>query len=197
MAIMRSKITKGEGPSWLGIKKASLKSVKDESSKYDWADVYLILEFDVEESKYTRPCKIVGSFEKNPDGTIMDCSLLKRITYASDAFGFQGGVNQNGKCVDENEEPIDDIATFLESNFAHEEPNFEYLVYVFKELAKNGKTYTRIHSRFMRKGNGAEEELDSYIKFLLKKGYLKEAADDDAVTPDNDLKLDGLEIASL
>ena len=64
MAIMRSKITKGEGPSWLGIKKASLKSVKDQSSKYDWADVYLILEFDVEESKYTRPCKIVGSFEK-------------------------------------------------------------------------------------------------------------------------------------
>ena len=61
MAIMRSKITKGEGPSWLGIKMASLKSVKDESSKYDWADVYLILEFDTTMANFigqTAPCTV-------------------------------------------------------------------------------------------------------------------------------------------
>jgi len=89
---MRSDLTKHTGgASWLGIKKASLKNVIDDSAKYDWADVYLSLEFEVADSKYTRPCQIKGSFETNPDGTIQDCPLLKRITYALDALGFQGG----------------------------------------------------------------------------------------------------------
>ena len=199
MAIMRSNISKGEGGNWLGIKKASLKSVEDLSSKYDWADIYLMLEFETEGSKYTRPCKLVGSFERSPDGNIIDCSLLKRLTYACDALGFQGGVNQKGEWVTEDEEPIDDIASFLNSNYSHaDEPKYEYLTYVYKELAKNGKVYTRIHPRFVKDGNGAHAELKSYIDFLTSKGFLKEANDDQgAANPETELELDGLEIANL
>ncbi len=196
MAIMRSTIKSGGGD-WLGIQKASLKTVTDDSAKWDWADVYLTLEFDIEGSQYPKTCRIAGSFDTNPDGTIMDCSLLRRITYALDAFGFQGGVNQHGKWVNEQEEPIDDIASFLETNFGSESPKYEYLVYIFKEQGKNGKLYTRIHNKFLKNTSGAEAELTSYMDFLRKKGYLKEATEAAAVVPATDLELDGLEIANL
>ena len=201
MAIMRSDISKnGGGGDWLGIQKSSLQSVTDNASKYDWADVYLVLEFAMESSKYTRPCKIVGSFERDAHGNITDCPLLKRMTYAFDALGFQGGVNQKGEWVTEDEEPIDDIAAFLNSNYAHmDEPSYEYLTYVYKELAKNGKIYTRVHSRFVRDGVGAHDDLKGYMDFLIGKGFLKEATEDQATAaaPVGDLELDGLEIANL
>jgi len=198
---MRSDLTKHTGgASWLGIKKASLKNVIDDSAKYDWADVYLSLEFEVADSKYTRPCQIKGSFETNPDGTIQDCPLLKRITYALDALGFQGGVNQKGEWVDEDEKPISDIAAFLTETYAHPEvAKEEYVIYVYKELAKNGKVYTRVHTRFLAEAEGAEAELKSYTDFLKSKGYLKEADENQtngAIEVDS-LHLEGLDVASL
>ena len=200
MAIMRSNISKGEGGNWLGVQKSSVKSFTDESSKYDWADIYLVIEFDTENSKYSRPCKIVGSFERDASDNITDCPLLKRLTYACDALGFQGGVNQKGQWVTEAEEPIADIAAFLNERYAHmDEPQYDYLTYVYKELAKNGKVYTRVHSRFVKDGKGAHDDLKGYIDFLIGKGFLKEATEDQmtAAAPVADLELDGLEIASL
>jgi hypothetical protein len=200
MAIMRSDMTKNTGgASWLGVKNASLKTITDDSAKFDWADVYLQLEFEVADSKYTRPCQIKGSFEKNPDGTIQDCPLLKRMTYAFDALGFQGGVNQKGEWVDADENPISDIAAYLTDAYCHPDTvKEEYVIYVYKELAKNGKVYTRVHTRFLAMGAGAEEELVSYTDYLKSKGYLKEADENqtNGAAVDN-LHLEGLDVASL
>jgi len=173
MAIMRSEIKSGGGD-WLGIKNATLKEVRDESAKYSWADIYLVCEFEVEGSKYPRPLKIAGSWEKNPDGTIQDCTLLKRITYLLDALGEQGGVNQYGEWCTEDETSISDICSHLMANYT----GTELTVYVFRELAKNGQAYSKIHNKVLKPGNGAEKELQSYIDFLKSKGFIKEAPAD-------------------
>ncbi len=194
MALMRSEIKTGGGD-WLGIKKGTLKEVRDESAKYDWADVYLVVEFEVEGSQYTRPLKIAGSWEKNADGTIQDCTLLKRMTFFFDAIGFQGGVNQHGEWCDENEQKIDDICSFLETQYA----GTACTVYVFKELSKNGKAYTKIHNKVLAHGNGSEKELESYIEFLRTKGFIKEAPADhtNPTTTESNPLPDGIDIASL
>ena len=195
MAIMRSAIKSG-GADWLGIKTGTFTKVRDESSKYDWADVYLLCEFMVDGSEYPRVLKIAGSFEKNPDGTIQDCTLLKRITFLFDALGEQGGVNQHGKWVDSSEDEIPNIGSYLEMQYA----GAECCIYVYRELAKNGNAYTRVHNKVLKAGNGSAEELQGYIDFLKKKGYLKEAPADmknestaSPVTPN----VDGIDIANL
>ena len=173
MAIMRSTIKSGGGD-WLGIKTGKLTKITDDAAKYSWADVYLLCEFTVEGSDYPRVLKIGGSWEKNPDGTIQDCALLRRITYLFDALGEQGGVNQHGDWVDANEHKIDNIVNHLETNYK----DASCTVYVYRELAKDGKAYTRIHNKVLKAENGSEKELESYINFMKTKGYIKEAPAD-------------------
>ena len=64
---MRSKVNKGGGASWLGIKSGKLAKVTDKADQYNWADVYLECEFTVEGSDYPRVMKIAGSFDRNTD----------------------------------------------------------------------------------------------------------------------------------
>ena len=49
----------GSAP-WLGIQKAKIVEIRDESDKWDWAEIYLVVELDVEGSDYNRPMKIAG-----------------------------------------------------------------------------------------------------------------------------------------
>ena len=174
--IMRSTIT--SGGNWLGIKQAGLVSVRDESERFDWADVYLVLEFQVTGSQYTRPCKITGSFEHAADGTIEDGPLLKRITYMCDALGWNGGIDQHGNWLTEDEKPIEDIGMFLTTNFGNDTPKEDYVIYVYKEKGKNGKTYTRVHNRFMTNNEHNQKDLQQYINYMKEKGYIKEVTDD-------------------
>ena len=200
--IMRSTINTGGGD-WLGIKEAGLVSVRDESERFDWADVYLVLEFQVKGSKYTRPCKITGSFEHAADGTIEDGPLLKRITYMCDALGWNGGIDKDGKWLTEDEKAIDDIGMFLTTNFGNDSPKEDYVIYVYKEKGKNGKTYTRVHNRFMTNEATNKRELQQYVNYLKEKGYIKEVAEDDTVsnngeaTPTEVEGVDHIDIANL
>lgn len=198
MAIMRSKTSTG-GASWLGIKTGTVHNVIDETSKYDWADLYLVVEFMVEGSEYPRVAKIVGSFDKEPDGRIKDCTLLKRITFLLEALGEDGGVNQHGQWVTEEEQPIDDIASYLTNKYK----GTQATIYVFKELAKNGQAYTRVHNKILAKTNTSEAELKSYIDYLKSKGFLKEAPADSGngsankVEPNGAFDASGIDIANL
>ena len=196
MGIIRSEIKKGGGGNWFGIKEAGLISIRDESAKFDWADVYLVLEFQVEGSQYTRPCKITGSFERAADGTIEDGPLLKRITYMCDSLGWDGGIDATGVWMTEDEQKIDDIGAFLTDNFGNESPSNDFVIYVYKEQGKNGKAYTRVHHRFMTNTEHNKKDLTSYIKFVKDKGYLKEV-DPDATVPTVIEGLEGLDIAAL
>ena len=73
-----------------------------------------------------------------------------------------------------NENKIDDICSHLEKNYK----DSKLTVYVYKELAKNGNAYTRIHNKVLKSGNGSEAELQSYIDFLKSKNFIKEAPAD-------------------
>ena len=172
MAIMRSTIKSGGGD-WLGIKTGTISGITDESSKYDWADVYLVVEFNVEGSEYPRIMKIAGSYDTEPNGMIKDCSLLKKVTYFFDAIGEMGGPNHEGAWVTETEEPITDIVSHLQKYVGQ-----KLTIYVFKELAKNGQAYTRVHNKVLPVTAKSEEELQGYINFLKSKGFLKEAPAD-------------------
>lgn len=201
MAIMRSEVKTGSsGGDWLGIKKGTIASFKDQSADFDWADVYLAIEFKVEGSDYTRLLKIAGSFDREPDGRIKDCTLLKRITYFLDAIGEMGGVNTEGNWEQESGEPITDICSHLSKYIGT-----TLTIYVFKELAKNGQAYTRVHNKVLPYSSTSEEELQGYINFLKSKGFIKEA-DPNHVNPQQPVQqngtgnvpdLGGLDIANL
>ena len=169
MAIMRSEVKKGGGD-WLGIKTGTISKITDDSAKYDWADVYLIVEFNVEGSDYSRVMKIAGSYDKETNGQIKDCSLLKKITFFFDAIGEQGGPNHLGQWVNEKEEPITDIVAHLNQYIGK-----QLTIFVYKELAKNGQAYTRVHNKVLKVAHNSVEELEGYINFLRSKGFIKEA----------------------
>jgi len=186
MAIMRSTIKKGGGGSWLGIKTGTISKITCEQEKYkSWADVYLIIEFMVEGSEYPRVMKVVGSYDKEPSGQITDCSLLKKITFLFDAIGEQGGPNHMGKWVDSDENEISNIVSHLNQYIGT-----ELTIYVFKELAKNGQAYTRVHNKVFPKGEAYHKELESYIAFLKSKGFIKEAPEN-MDTPAQPVEMNG------
>jgi len=198
MAIMRSKVNKGGGASWLGIKSGKLAKVTDKADQYNWADVYLECEFTVEGSDYPRVMKIAGSFDRDPGGMIQDCSLLKKLTHFLDAIEEQGGINTEGKWEQEDGNPIDSIVLHLSKHLGK-----DLTIYVYKELAKNGQAYTRVHNKVLPVSAKSEEELTGYINFLKSKGFIKEAPADhrnDAagtpVAPEQGT-VEGLDIANL
>ena len=206
MAILQAgrKAGGGDGPApWLGIQKARIVEFRDESSKWDWAEIYLVVELKVDGSDYNRPLKIAGTFEKNPDGTIQENSLVRRINYLCTALCWNGGINQHGKWEDEDGTEVDDIAAYFEERYVDKGENFPYLVYVYKEPPKNGKSYTRVHNKIMRNEGTNERRLSDHIAYLKKNNYLKEdtgsttnnVADDITIVEvDNlsDLSLDNL-----
>ena len=194
MAIMRSKVKSGGGD-WFGYKTGTISKITDESSKYDWADVYLVVEFKVEGSEYGRVMKIAGSYDKTPTGQIEDCTLLKKLTYFFDAIGEMGGPNHLGAWVNENEEPIADIVTHLQQYVGT-----KLTIYVYRELAKNGQAYTRVHNKVLQVSTKSEEELTGYINFLKSKGFIKEAPADTGSSTQNasiPTGANGLDIAQL
>ena len=58
MALFRPtpKPTEGGGDKFTGICEVGLVNVKDRSSEFDWADIYLELELALKDSKYTTIC---------------------------------------------------------------------------------------------------------------------------------------------
>ena len=197
MAILRAKTSSGSFNRF-GVQSATIESFEDRAHKFDWADVYLVIEFAVEGSKYTRPCKVVGSFDKNPDGTIDgNSSLLRKITYMCDAIGFEGGVNQHGEWVDADESPINDIVAYLTDTYA----GSKCTIYVFKERGKDGKAYTRVHNKILKEQTGSDADLQGFIDWVKKNGYHKEVdpseSNDSTPTQETVKAADGLDVASL
>ena len=175
---------------WLGIQKARITEFRDEAHKWDWAEIYLTVELDVSGSDYSRPLKIAGSFEKNPDGTIQENSLVRRINYLMTALGWDGGINQYGKWEDADGKELEDAAAFFQSMYTNTpEGTYPYLVYVYKELPKKGKSYTRVHNKIMKNEGTNERKLKDHIAYLKKNGYLKEAVEkqDDMIEFDGDI----------
>ena len=167
------------GASWLGIKQAGVVGVLDKSDAYDWADVYLSVELDIEGSDYTQDFRLAGSFEYEPDGSLKYSPLLKRIYSFCDVIGFKGGVNMKGQWVDENDEPIDDIAGYLSAKFAQPVNNVKHNFYcfIYQKATKQGAQkpfYTEVYPKFWPLTTKGKKEADSFVVFMRKGNKLNE-----------------------
>ena len=69
----------GGSSKWLGYCAVGILEWQDRSATFDWADVYLVATLKVADSQYTQELKLAGSFDKEPNGNIKTCTLLKRL----------------------------------------------------------------------------------------------------------------------
>ena len=108
-------------------------------------------------------------------------------------------MNQHGKWCDSDENVIEDICAHLVSKYKGK----KCTGFVYDELAKNGKTYTRLHN-YIKSGFDAntKKDVESYMAFMRSKGYLKEAPADSGKTANSvatqvTVDADGIDIANL
>lgn len=168
-------------PPWLGFQDAKILSFEDMSSNYEWADVYLIIEIKTRNSEYSNKMRITGSFEKE-NGVIQDSSLLRKLYSLFDALNFGGGINKEGAWVTKVDEPITDIATFLNNNYTDTTDTeiYPFTVYVYKTEVTNKNTgeknvYTRVDSRIARSDNPKSvADFKSYIEWAKKNEVIVE-----------------------
>tara|TARA_R100000458_G_scaffold20571_1_gene18368 strand:+ start:278 stop:889 length:612 start_codon:yes stop_codon:yes gene_type:complete len=183
MAIFKPKTT--ESVNYYGVCDIAVLGFSDFSSKYDWADIYLDVEIKQKGSDYTKSIRIAGSFEKEPDGSIKGGSVLSRLYHFFDIVGIQAGVNAQGGWETEDGKAIENIADYLNANHAldnREPKTFPYLAYVYKEKPKKAgdKVYTRVHHKIQPNSPEGRTKLEADMDWLKKKGYLKEAKENEA-----------------
>ena len=84
----------------------------------------------------------------------------------------------------ERQQTIKDIAEYLNTHFAQIEMpgaglDYNYLAYIYKEKPKKDgdKAWTRVHHKIYANAEGNQSKLESDVKWLKDKGYLKEATD--------------------
>ena len=145
MAIFRPQATTGGG-GFLGYQTAGIAGFENRADQFDWADVYIVVNLKLENSQFEQPMNIAGSFDREPDGNIKDCTLLRRLYYLFDAIGFEGGVTKEGNFEDAEGQEIDNITEFLGEQYAPafpSEPSMDYCVYLYKEWNdKERKAYS-------------------------------------------------------
>tara|TARA_R100000655_G_scaffold40080_1_gene75650 strand:- start:492 stop:1097 length:606 start_codon:yes stop_codon:yes gene_type:complete len=183
MAIFRPQAASSGG--FLGYQNAGIASFDSKVDQFDWADVYLVVNLKLENSQYEQPMNIAGSFDREPDNTIKDCTLLRRLYYLFDAIGFDGGVTKEGNFEDAAGNEIEDIVSYLEENYAPSfpaEPSIKYCVYLYKEWnEKERKAYTRVVPKLVRNTESEKKDFQGYINFCKGKGVIKEYDDSNSL----------------
>ena len=173
--------TSGRGGSWLGFQEVAITGIADRKTEpaLEWADVALDIHLEAKEAKYENILSILGTFEKDDKGFIQTNTLTKKIFYFCEAIGFQGGVNTKGDWVTEKEEPIKNIAEYLNEHFLKKdygrEGIFPYFTYIYKHKnPKNEKVYSRVYIKIVRNTTDEIMKFKDYISFCKSKGYLVE-----------------------
>lgn len=178
MARFRPDPPKNGSGSFLGFQEVGILDFRDDSSKYDWADVYVVINLGLKTSKYPVDLKIAGSWNKDPNGNIEKSTLLNSIYYLLDAVGYEGGPNRKGEWEDSEGKEVD-LVLELNREYSHDnpltDPSFDYYVYVYKQWNENDqKAYTRVARRIEKNTTQGKADLESWIAFMKEKGYLKE-----------------------
>jgi hypothetical protein len=148
------------GANFLGFQAVTLTDVIDKSVNYPTMDMFLDIYFRNENSQYPWKYGLLGSFDKDDAGKVDgDSSLLKRILYFTDAIGWAGGVNTEGEWVDDEDKAVEDIASFLNSQYT--KPNYgvsdndtdhKYYIFTYKKWnQKAGKAYTTVCPKIVKK----------------------------------------------
>jgi|TARA_Y100000310_G_scaffold87749_2_gene84627 hypothetical protein len=182
----------GDTPPWLGYQNTKILSFKDESDKYDWADVYLVIEMQTAGSEFPVRMRINGSFERDEEGFIMNNSLLKKFYSIADAVGFGGGFDKAGDWVTKSDEGIEDIAKFLNNNYTDNSGSeiYPYTIYVYKtkvmdKQSNEEKVWTRVVERMAKSDNQKQmKSLESYVKWAKDNDVIKEHVPEENTTPE-------------
>ena len=182
MAIFRPEMSSGS--SFYGICEIALNNFEDKSSQFDWAAIFINLTVNQKGSEYTREIKIAGSLERDGGGNITGGSVLKRMYVFFDAIGCKAGLNVKGEWEDAEGKPIEDIASYLNTNFSQVAMpdaglDYNYLAYIYKEKPKKDgdKAWTRTYHKIYQNSEANKAKLDDDIKWLKGKGVIKEATD--------------------
>ena len=190
MALLKPKNTPGTGVNYFGICDIAILNFQDRSAQYDWADIYLDVTIKQKSSDYTKSIRILGSLEKEPDGSVKGGSILNRLYHFFDVLGVKAGINSKGDWETEDGKPIEDIASYLNDNIAEgidsNPTSFPFLAYVYKEKPKEkgGKVYTRVHHKINLNNAKGRKQLEDDMNWMRQKGFLKEASPE--VKPDHD-----------
>jgi hypothetical protein len=171
------------GGNWLGFQEVALTDIVDKSADYPDMDMFLEIYFRNENSQYPWKYSLMGTYERDEDGKVKgDSSLLKRILYFVDAIDWQGGVNTKGEWVDKDEKGIDDIAGFLNLNFASNnygvtksDEDLKYFIFTYKKYnEKAKKAYVTVCPKIVRNEDKAKADLESYVGWMKANKYIVE-----------------------
>ena len=147
MAILRPT---NDRVNYYGVCNIGIVSIEDKSSLYGWADVYLNVVVKQEGSDYTRNLQIAGSFDKDANGDVVNCTLLRKIYSFFDGIGETAGINIRGEWEQEDGTPIENIEEYLNAKYGVADEslaNMDLVAYVYKETPKQagGTAYTRVY----------------------------------------------------
>ena len=167
------------GSKFLGFLPVAIMGYEDKTDLFDWADVFISVTLQLEGSQYPVEMKIVGSYDRESNGNIKTCTLLKRLYWLFDVVGFQGGPDVQGNWVDADGNSIDNLALYLEKHHVTNPlvPRFDAYGYVYKEPGRKdpSKAYTTVYPRLVPNTDKMRTELEGYIAFLKGKNLIKEA----------------------
>jgi len=168
------------GNKFAGVCEVGIVNFTDKSKDFDWADIYIEVEFAIKDSKYTRNMSLSGSLDKDANGHVEGGSVLTKMYRIFDAIGCTAGINIEGNWEDEAGNPITDIANYLNSNFCSNfmpgtEPTLDYVGYLYKtQNKKTGAVFsTMLHKIFPNTDKG-KLEMASYAKWMKRNNYMKE-----------------------
>jgi hypothetical protein len=164
-----------EKVNYFGICNIGIVSVEDKSALYKWADVYLNIVCKQKGSDYTRNLQIAGSFDRDANGDIAECSLLRKVYAFFNGLGETAGINISGGWESENGEAIDNIAEYLTAKYGNPEPDLDLIAYVYKETPKQegGTAYTRVYHLVYPDSVDNRKKLEDEISWRRDKGYIK------------------------
>tara|TARA_B100000131_G_scaffold291561_1_gene305251 strand:+ start:2999 stop:3616 length:618 start_codon:yes stop_codon:yes gene_type:complete len=169
--------TASDGSKFLGYVPVGITSYEDRADQFDWADVYIVCQLSLEGSQYPQEMRLAGSFDREPNGNIKTCTILKRLYWLFDTIGFDGGPDVQGNMVDGNGESID-LVSYLNSNHITSpvDPEHGYLAYLYKEQGRKdpSKTYTTVFPKLVENSPAGRKDLEGYINFMKSKNLIKE-----------------------
>ena len=198
MAIFKPE-SSGSFTDYTGICSFGLVDFTDKSDMFDWADIFIEAKVKQKDSDYDRVLQIKGQLDKEC-GKIVGGSVLKRMYHFFEQIGCDAGITADGKWEDSQGNEIENIASYLSDNHLSSvipgtNPSLDFIGYFYKEQPKTpgGKSYTRLYSKVYKDTPENRVKLDSDIKWIKSKGYLKEFTDE----PANQTEMSGSGLSNL
>tara|TARA_R100000742_G_C4271148_1_gene90000 strand:- start:778 stop:1419 length:642 start_codon:yes stop_codon:yes gene_type:complete len=184
------------GANFLGFQEVALTDVVDKSADYPNMDMFIEVYFRNGNSQYPWKYSLLGTFDRENDDTVSGTSsLLKRILYFTDAIGWMGGVNTKGEWVNESNEPVKDIAGFLNTEFAAKnygvddsEADHKYYIFTYKKWnEKAGKAYTTVCPKIVKNTDHGRKDLESYVQYMKANKFIVEHDDTQGIVSNGDM----------